>query len=730
MSKETKGMSRRQFPLGGSTVIASAAALGTIGMTGCSSQGNAAGEKSAAIASNDGAVDTSKACAGQDTPNLATLEESINYNQIDIPETEKSTIPTITQDTVPYLHTDDYGKPVDLCIEILTPSTAKAGETPLVVWINGGGFMVSDPADRLETRLAFARAGYVVASIQHATSATSNFPTPLQNIKAGIRFLKANADRFKFCPEKVAVGGNSSGGYYATMIGVTSNVKAIPWPNKDGEIVDTPLDIGDNLDQSSAVNSVIDYYGVSDLTIIGSGLAEELEKSHHSAATTEAILLNGASAAQKGVGVFDPSMEQKVSAASPFSYICSTTPPFIMIHGTADMFVSPVASKMLQVRLEAAGVSAQRFVIEGAGHGTPEFEQDVIERRVVDFLDAYADTPVPTTAPVVDYTLGTKVYEANDLPTLEEATSNAETVEISQDKWIINQTKEISYKAVKSGSSYKTLKMNLLVPSHGGKDEPARPVLYCAACGGFNKSNPDALKYLHYAERGYIVAVAEIRVTPNVTMPAPLQDAKAGVRWLRAHAQDFGIDPNCFIATGSSAGGYTSVMLGVLGNTAQYSDEIVFDVGDNLEQSSAVQGVVDLYGVSDLTIIGAGLPNFDVHDSESNTEALWVNGTAFGKNPGGSVFSDLEKTAIFSPFTYLDENDAPFLSFHGTDDVIVSPIATMELHKRCLDLGVASERYSFVGVKHGGWQMETDRAFKIIDDFMDGIVASCASKKS
>ncbi len=401
-----------------------------------------------------------------------------------------------------------------------------------------------------------------------------------------------------------------------------------------------------------------------------------------------------------------------------------------MFHGTADTLVSPIASKMLQIRLEAAGVPAQRYILKDAGHGTPEFDQDIIEQRVVDFLNIYANSPISTAAPVIDYALGTKSYEPNDLPTLEEATADAEVVEASQEKWIIDQAKGIDYKAVKGGSSYKTLKMNLLIPSHGGKEEPARPVLYCAACGGFNTSNPDTLKYLHYAERGYIVAVSEIRVAPSVTMPAPLQDAKAGVRWLRAHADDFGIDPNCIIATGSSAGGYTGVMLGVLGNTTQYSDDVVFDIGDNLDQSSAVQGVVDLYGVSDLTIIGAGLPNYDVHDSESNTEALWVNGTVFGKNPGGSVFNDLEKTAVFSPFTYLDKNDAPLLSFHGTDDVIVSPISTMELHKRCLELGVASERYSFVGVKHGGWQMETDRALKIIDDFMDNIVASCASKES
>lgn len=725
-----EGMSRRQFLIGGSALAASAAMLGMVSLPGCSSSEGAAGQAgSAGGPASNGTVDTSKACTGQDTPNLVSLEESINYNQLTFDESERPTAPTISQDTVSYLHATDYGKSVDLKIEILTPSTAEAGSTPLVVWINGGGFTASDPAGHLNTRLALAKAGYVVASVQHRTSATSNFPMPIQDIKAAIRFLKAHAQEYRFDPTRVAVGGNSSGGYYASMIGVTSNVATVPWPDREGNLVDTPLDIGENLDQSSAVNAVIDFYGVSDLTIIGSGLAEELESSHHSAATTEALLLNGAAAAQKGVGVFDPSMDQKVSVASPFSYICPTTPPFIFFHGTADTLVSPVATKMLQDRLNAAGVYTERYVIADAGHGTPEFDQDTINERMVSFIDAHITTPVSATAPTVDYALGTRAYEAADLPTLEDATADAETIEISQDKWIVEQVRDVEYKVTRQNGTYTSLKMNLLLPSHGGDDEPARPVYYCAVCGGFNKSNPNAMSYLRFAERGYAVATAEIRVIPSVTMPAPMQDAKAGVRWLRAHAEDFNLDPNCIIATGSSAGGYMGVMLGVLGNTTQYDDEIQFDVGENMDQSSAVQGVVNLYGVSDLTIIGAGLDNYDVHDSESNTEALWVNGTAFGSNPGGSVFDDMDKTAIFSPFTYLDENDAPFLMFHGTDDVTVSPIATMELYRRCQELGVQAERYSFVGVKHGGWQMQTDRAYQIIDEFMDGIVAANSSSQ-
>lgn len=723
-----KGISRRQFLLGGSVAVASAAMLGMAGCAAGETGASKGSGNSAAGGSTDGIVDISKACYGQDTPGLATLDEAINYNQIISDESEKPKTPTIAQETVPYLHTTDYGKPVDLVVELLIPSTAKAGETPLVVWINGGGFTTSDPAKNLDTRLVFAKAGYVVASVQHRTSAVSNFPMPLQDVKAAIRFLKANASAYKFNPNKVAVGGNSSGGYYAAMVGVTGNVQTIPYPDNKGEMKDTPLDVGANLDQSSAVNAVIDYYGVSDLTIIGAGLSDDIQKSHHSAATTEAILLNGAAAAKKGVGVFDPSMEPKVSAASPFSYINSNTPPFLLLHGTADTLVSPVATKMLQNRLDDAGVHTERIVIDGAGHGSNEFVQSPVNERVLNFLGTYATVDVSVGEGVTDFAKGTAAYAADDVPSFDDAVANAETVSIDPDAWSISQVRNISYKVTSTKNTYTTLKMNMLIPSKAN-DDSARPVLYCAACGGFNKSNPSAMSYLRYAERGYIVAIAEIRVVPNVTMPVPLQDAKAGVRWLRAHADEYSIDKNCIIATGSSAGGYMGVMLGVLGNTAQYSDEIKFDVGDNLDQSSAVQGVLDFFGVSDLTIIGAGLPNYDVHDSESNIEALLVNGTAFGSNPGGSVFSDLDKTAIYSPFTYLDKDDAPYLLFHGTEDVVVSPIVTMEIYNRCKDLGIASERYSFVGAGHGGWQMSTDKANAIIDEFMDGIVGTCSSKK-
>lgn len=394
-----------------------------------------------------------------------------------------------------------------------------------------------------------------------------------------------------------------------------------------------------------------------------------------------------------------------------------------MFHGTADTLVSPVATKMLQNRLNDAGVHTERYVVEGAGHGGKQFEQGATIERAVNFLNTYGTTAVTTAVPTVDLAKGTEAYKAEDLPTLADATAGGENIATDPNHWTINETTEIGYKAISEKGVYKNLRMTILQPSKGRDDGP-RPVLYIAACGGFSSSNTDAMRYLRYAERGYVVAVAEIRVIPATTNPGPLQDAKAGIRWLRAHADTYNIDPDCIIATGTSAGGYMASMLGVLGNTTKFDDNIQFDVGDNLEYSSAVQGVVDMYGVSDLTLIGAGTGLIGDHQSEANTEAMLINGTAFGQNPGGSVFSNLDKTAKFSPFTYLDADDPSILSFHGTTDTLVSPISTMELYKRSKELGADSERYAIVGASHGGWQFSTKKVNDIVDAYMDGIVAA------
>lgn len=619
-----------------------------------------------------------------------------------------------------------------LTVDLLTPSTATAkNPAPLVVFISGGGFTgVNDPGT-MDQRMAFAKAGFVVAAVQHRVIPKATMPGPLQDIKSAIRFLKANASSYNIDKTKVAVAGNSAGGYFATMVGVTGNNKTMTIDGKE-----IALDVDNDLDESSAVNAVIDLYGVSDMTIIGSGLSQELQDGHKSAATTEAMLLAGAAAGKKGEGVFAESMEDKVAAASPYTYIDKDDPDFLIMHGDKDTLVSPVASADLQNRLEKAGVNVERYIIDGAGHGGAKFAQPEALSIMTNFLKQKAYTTITSsTSGANNKAAGTKVYAMDDVPTLKQATTPRDSehlLKIDESSatatYSVKEVKNVVYKQVKSGSSNTPLYMDLLIPSKAS-DTTAKPTVVYINGGGFTNSDQSRNINLRWemAQRGYIVASVQHRTVPQATMPGPLQDVKAAVRFLRANASTYGIDGNKLYAWGNSSGGYFATMLGVTGNTKSITvngQKVALDEGDNLDQSSAVSAVIDYYGVSDLTIIGACLgEEFEsAHHGTSNTEALLANGAAFGTNAGATVFDSLEsgnKAAYYSPFTYIDKKDPKFLILHGDKDTLVSPVASYELYNRLTDAGISTQRITIPGAGHGGANFEKANVYESVISFLD-----------
>lgn len=619
-----------------------------------------------------------------------------------------------------------------LTTDLLIPSTATAkNPAPLVVFISGGGFTgVNDPGT-IDQRMAFAKAGFVVAAVQHRVVPKATMPGPLQDIKSAIRFLKANADSYGIDKSKVAVAGNSAGGYFATMVGVTGNNKTMTVGGKE-----VALDVDNDLDESSAVNAVIDLYGVSDLTIIGAGLSEALQDGHKSAATTEAMLLAGAAAGKKGEGVFAESMEDKVAAASPYTYIDADDPDFLIMHGNKDTLVSPVASADLQNRLEAAGIKVDRYILDGAGHGGAKFAQPEALSIMTDFLKKEATTTVTSsTSGANNKAAGTKVYAMSDVPTLEQATTPRDAkylLKIDETAktatYSVKEVKNVVYKQVKSGSSNTPLYMDLLIPSKAA-DTKAKPTVVYINGGGFTGSDQSRNINLRWAmaQQGYIVASVQHRTVPQATMPGPLQDVKAAVRFLHANADTYGIDSNKLYAWGNSSGGYFATMLGVTGNTKSIKvngQQVALDEGDNLDQSSAVSAVIDYYGVSDLTIIGAclGEQYESAHHGTSNTEALLVNGAAFGSNAGATVFDPIDsgnKAAYYSPFSYIDKNDPKFLILHGDKDTLVSPVASYELYNRLTEAGLSAQRVTIPGAGHGGANFEKANVYKTTIDFLN-----------
>lgn len=242
------------------------------------------------------------------------------------------------------------------------------------------------------------------------------------------------------------------------------------------------------------------------------------------------------------------------------------------------------------------------------------------------------------------------------------------------------------------GRSVRGLKMTLFVP----RTKEKKPAVLYFPGGGFTSADHEKFLEMRYAlaRAGYVVAACEYRAVPN-KFPALLEDAKAAVRWMRAHASEFGVDADRIGLLGDSAGGYVVQMAGAT------NGEKNWDVGDFKEVSSDVQAVVSIYGISDLTTIGEGIGNESVHASAAVTEALLLNGPAFKNFAGASVNADPQKAKAASPIGHVDGTEPPFLLMHGSGDKVVSPLQSKKMFEALQNKKVEAEYVLVRGAEHG-----------------------------
>jgi len=217
-------------------------------------------------------------------------------------------------------------------------------------------------------------------------------------------------------------------------------------------------------------------------------------------------------------------------------------------------------------------------------------------------------------------------------------------------------------------------------------DGPFPTLIWVHGGGWQNGDKTSARPALEFLDEGYAVASLDYRLSGVATFPAQIQDCKAGLRFLRAHAAEYRLDPTRFCAMGSSAGGHLVALLGTSGGEAS------FEVGDNLEQSSSVQAVVDYYGPTDLVAF-VQTPGYEGHARPGSPESKLL---------GFPPQDRPEESAKANSITYVDPKDPPFLIFHGTQDPTVPPDQSRLLHE-ALDLaGVANTLRFLDGAKHGG----------------------------
>jgi acetyl esterase/lipase len=204
-------------------------------------------------------------------------------------------------------------------------------------------------------------------------------------------------------------------------------------------------------------------------------------------------------------------------------------------------------------------------------------------------------------------------------------------------------------------------KLDLFLPAEG-KGWPLVAWIHGGAWLRGDKSDNPALRFM---SQGYAVASINYRFSQDAIFPAQIEDCKAAIRWLKAHAREYGYDGDRIGVWGASAGGHLAALLGT---SADVND---FDAGPGPRVSTRVQAVCDFCGVSDVLALGRQLtPEFRYpFDTPDSPLTLLF---------GGRVPERKEQAVRASPLTYVSPDDPPFLLVHGDRDLTV-PIGQSEL---------------------------------------------------
>ncbi len=242
----------------------------------------------------------------------------------------------------------------DLKMDIIYPED-NTKEYPCVVWICGGAWLTMDKSVHLAYLSELARAGFVVASVEYRTSNEVHFPGQLEDVKAGIRYLKAHAKRYHINIRHMGVMGESAGGYLAAM----------------AALVTAPAyDVGDYLDYDSRVFAACPWYPPTDVRAVN------YPTEAIGAVSPESLLL--------GKNVMTNKEEAK--KICPVSYVTQDAPPFLIIHGNNDHTVPFSQGEALHDALQEAGCDVVLLEIKDADHADVRFFQREIWQCIICFF--------------------------------------------------------------------------------------------------------------------------------------------------------------------------------------------------------------------------------------------------------------------------------------------------------------------------------------------------------
>lgn len=255
----------------------------------------------------------------------------------------------------------------DLKLDLYRPLDTPKALMPAVVFIHGGGWRSGDKGTYRMLASRLAERGYFCVSINYRLSGEAPFPAAIEDCKAAVRWVRANAAKYHVDKKRVGAVGDSAGGHLVAFLG-TSDDK--DYPGKGG-----------NPSESARLQAVAPYYGVFDFTLTGGVSAAAVK-------VVEAFV--GAPYAEK------PRLYRD---ASPIAYVTKDDPPFMLVHGENDAIVAIAQSERMLEALKKAGVEASLLRVKNAAHGlTPTFGGPVspsraeVDDAVFKFLDKHLKT--------------------------------------------------------------------------------------------------------------------------------------------------------------------------------------------------------------------------------------------------------------------------------------------------------------------------------------------------
>ncbi len=268
-------------------------------------------------------------------------------------------------------YVDGSGATQPLLLELLVPQGA-AGPVPVVLWIHGGGWRTGSRLPVPTRASDLCARGYAVASVDYRLTTTALWPAQIQDVRGAVRWLRAHASEYNLDVDRFAAWGESAGGHLAAFLGFSGGVGTVTAGSATVDLEGS----GGDLDQSSRVQAVVDWYGATDILQMH---FYPTTVNHDGSGSDESRFLGGP--------IQD--LPELAATANPITYVDGDDPPLLVMHGTLDKLIPFNQSQLLVDAVRGAGVSARLYPVQCAGHGgASAFDKTAILETVYSFLDS------------------------------------------------------------------------------------------------------------------------------------------------------------------------------------------------------------------------------------------------------------------------------------------------------------------------------------------------------